>query len=119
MKPEPSPEFWAALDELVAASNIAIDRQKGGTHPRVPGLIYPLDYGHLEATRAGDGGEIDVWMGAGDRRVTACAVTVDLVKRDSEIKILIGCSQADIDTVRAFHDSGPMRVAVMVRPADR
>jgi inorganic pyrophosphatase len=116
MQPDPSPQFWTALDELVAASNLVIDRPRGGAHPRFSDLVYPLDYGHLEATRAGDGGEIDVWIGAEpSQRVTACAVTVDLLKRDSEIKVLLGCTADDIETVRGFHDSGPMRVAVLVR----
>lgn len=57
-----------------------------------------------------------MWVGAdGRREVTACAVTVDLMKRDSEIKILVGCSPDDVETIRAFYGSGPMRVALFVR----
>ena len=116
MQPEPSKEFWAALDDLVAGTDVVIDRPEGSAHPRFPDLVYPLDYGYLSGTRAGDGGEIDVWVGgAGGCDVTACAVTVDLLKRDSEIKILLGCTQDDVETVRAFHSSGPMRVAILAR----
>ncbi len=56
--------FWANLDTLVASSSICVDRPKGTAHPEYPAHIYPLDYGYLEDTRAGDGGGIDVWIGS-------------------------------------------------------
>lgn len=43
-------DFWLKLDQLVAASNLKIDRPKGTSHPRYPSFIYPLDYGYLEDT---------------------------------------------------------------------
>ncbi len=36
-----SDDFWLALDRLVAASEIIIDRPKGSAHPRYPDFIYP------------------------------------------------------------------------------
>ena len=39
-----------------------------------------------------DGGGIDVWVGSGDKKIDAIMCIVDLMKRDSEIKILIGCT---------------------------
>lgn len=56
-------EFWNALDELVANSEIVIDRPKGSAHPRFPNFIYKVDYGFLNNTTAMDGGGIDVWVG--------------------------------------------------------
>lgn len=41
---------------------LVIDRPKGSTHPNHSDLIYPLDYGYLEGTAAGDGHDIDVWL---------------------------------------------------------
>ena len=43
-------EFWNALDELVANSEIVIDRPKGTAHPKYPNFIYRLDYGYLKDT---------------------------------------------------------------------
>ena len=54
------PDFWRALDALVAGSEIVIDRPRGSAHPRYPDVIYPLDYGYLAGTRAADGDGIDV-----------------------------------------------------------
>lgn len=41
-----------------------------------------------------DGDGIDVWVGTDERKqVDAIMCIVDLMKRDSEIKILIGCTE--------------------------
>lgn len=83
-----NPAFWRACDALVRDSAIAIDRPKGTPHPRRPELIYSLDYGYLVGTTGGDGDGIDVWIGAGGgQTVTAVACTVDLFKRDAELKL--------------------------------
>jgi hypothetical protein len=58
-----SEHFWQQADDLVAASEIGIDRPRGRAHPRYPDVHYPLDYGFLAKTRAGDGSGIDVWSG--------------------------------------------------------
>ena len=88
-------EFWNFLDELIFTSEIVIDRPKGSRHPKYPDLIYPLDYGYLENTTTMDGGGIDVWKGSNGEYVDAIICTVDLTKRDSEIKILIGCTEEE------------------------
>ena len=88
-------EFWNFIDELIFTSKIVIDRPKGSRHPKYPDVIYPLDYGYLENTMAMDGGGIDVWKGSNGEYVDAIICTVDLTKRDSEIKILIGCTEEE------------------------
>jgi inorganic pyrophosphatase len=88
--------FWDMIDQLVRDSRIVIDRPKGSVHPRYPDMIYPVDYGYLENTTSMDGGGIDVWMGTtGSGRVEAIICTIDLLKRDSEIKLLIACSESE------------------------
>ena len=57
-------DFGSALDELVANSEIVIDRPKGTAHPRFPDFIYKVDYGYLNHTTSMDGGGIDVWVGS-------------------------------------------------------
>jgi len=89
----PNEAFWHVLDTLVQTSTIVIDRPRGSAHPHYPEMIYPLDYGYLQGTHGGDGAGIDVWVGKlPDQQITAIIVSVDLTKRDSEIKILLGCT---------------------------
>lgn len=110
--------FWAALDQLMASSRLVIDRPKGTAHPRYPDMIYPLDYGYLQDTTAMDGGGIDVWAGSDPARgLDAVMVTVDLVKRDSEIKLLIGCTEEEKQLVWHQHnDSESMKGMLIRRP---
>ena len=89
--------FWNDLDQLVVKHKIVIDRPKGSAHPRFDSIVYPLNYGYLEGTSAIDGNGVDVWVGSvPDPRVVGALVTVDLYKRDAEIKILVGCTEDEI-----------------------
>ena len=97
--------FWASLDELVASSKVVIDRPQGSAHPRYPSLIYPYDYGYLENTTSADGGGIDVWVGSlPDKAVTALVCTVDLRKRDTELKLLLGCTSQEAQAILSHHN---------------
>jgi inorganic pyrophosphatase len=108
--------FWQHLDTLVASHELVIDRPRGSAHPRYPDLIYPLDYGYLAGTRAADGAGIDVWVGslpAGG--VTAVLCTVDALKGDAELKLLLRCTAAEAQMLAAFHTSGDQTALLVVR----
>lgn len=108
-------EFWEYLERLIENSTIKIDRPKGSAHPRFPDLIYPLDYGYLKDTTSTDGGGLDVWVGGQiSARLEGIVCTIDLNKKDIEIKLLIGCSEADLKTIIDFHNSNAMR-AILIR----
>lgn len=112
--------FWSALQELVDGAKLVIDRPRGSSHPRYPTFVMPLDYGYLAGTGAMDGGGVDIWVGSGDRQwVSGAVCTVDLVKRDTELKILLGCSPAEMKRIEETHNSGPQRAILMVRPGER
>ena len=98
-------KFWQGMGELIVTNKIVIDRPKGKPHPHYPELIYPLDYGYIENTTASDGDGLDVWMGSlGIKTLTGILCTFDMIKRDAEIKLLLGCTQADIQTIRNFNN---------------
>ena len=100
---EDNSNFWHHLDKLIAESKIIIDRPKGSTHPRYPSYTYPLDYGYLENTTSMDGGGIDIWQGSCPaQKLDAIICTIDLNKRDSEIKLLIGCTEEE--KLQVYHD---------------
>ncbi len=100
-------DFWNYLDKLVASTRVVIDRPKGSEHPVYDEAIYPLDYGYLAGTTSSDGGGIDVWIGKdapldAAYHVNAVICTIDLIKRDTEIKILLNCSETDMLTIVNF-----------------
>ena len=108
-------DFWNALDELVSSSEIVIDRPKGTAHPKYPDFIYRVDYGYLKNTASSDGADIDVWVGSGEKRADAILCTVDLTKRDSEIKVLIGCSEEEKRAVYEAHNATPFMKGILMR----
>lgn len=112
-------QFWAMLDRLADECRVVIDRPRGSAHPRYQDMIYPLDYGYLDGTSSMDGGGIDVWLGSAGRRVTGVICTVDMLKRDSEIKLMIGCTDAEMETALALHnDSEYMKGLLIRRPGE-
>lgn len=111
-------DFWVYLDELVAGAKVVIDRPQGSRHPRMPEIVYPLDYGYLEGTTTVDGGGLDVWVGSlPHRKLVGIVCTVDFWKRDVEIKLLLGCSAEDIAKVMTHINGGPMRGILVRRDA--
>ena len=107
-------QFWSALDTLVRQSEIVIDRPRGSAHPRYPDFIYPVDYGYLKSTASMDGGGIDVWLGTGDGGVNAVICTVDLLKKDSEIKILIGCPREETAAIYEKHNDSEYMKGILI-----
>jgi inorganic pyrophosphatase len=96
--------FWQGMEQLIVTNKIIIDRPKGSPHPRYPQLIYPLDYGYLENTTASDGGGMDVWTGSlKTKTLTGILCTFDKIKRDAEIKLLIGCTNEDVQVIQNFN----------------
>jgi len=104
--------FWQEMNHLVTINAIVVDRPKGSSHPHYPEIIYPLDYGYLENTTASHGDGIDVWVGSMkiteysecDELLTGILCTFDTLKRDAEIKFLIGCTKADVELIQNFHN---------------
>jgi F420 biosynthesis protein FbiB-like protein len=112
-------DFWDFLDELVASSKVVIDHPKGSNHPRWADLIYPLDYGYLQGSKAPDGSDIDVWLGSSDARdVRSVLITVDLYKHDAEFDVLLGCSQPEQRAILEFTNQGKMRGQLLPRHPD-
>ncbi len=108
-------EFWRLIDSLVDESEIVIDRPKGTSHPHYPAFIYRVDYGYLKGTTAMDASGIDVWVGSGGKYVDAIICTVDLTKRDSEIKILIGCTEEEKHLIYLTHNETPRMKGLLIR----
>lgn len=107
--------FWRQLSQLTETHSIVIDRPRGSPHPRYPETIYPLDYGYLEETTSSDGYGIDVWLGSlsgTEKSLTGILCTFDTLKRDLEIKLLIGCTEEDAQIIQGFHrDMHPLYIA--------
>ena len=113
---EQNPQFWEAMEQLLARCPLVIDRPKGSAHPRFPQWIYPLDYGYLKGTSAMDGEGVDVWRGSNpEPGLEAILCVVDLLKGDTEIKLLVGCTEEEQETVFRFQNRPPEMLALLIR----
>lgn len=109
-------EFWLYLDHLAAECPIEVDRPKGSSHPRFPEMIYPLDYGFLAGSTTVDGGGVDCWRGTQiEPKVVGAVLSVDLLKRDAEIKLLLGCDEGEIQLILNFMNRHQMRAMFLPR----
>jgi inorganic pyrophosphatase len=88
-------------------------------HPRYPSLVYPFDYGYLKGSASdGDGTGIEVWRGSADAdRIVAVACTVDLVKCDSEIKVLVACTEEEMEIINRVHIENGFVKGILLRRA--
>ncbi len=62
-----------------------------------------------------DGTGIDIWVGSAEKKIDAVICTVDLMKKDSEIKILIGCTEEEKAIVYETHNETEFMKGVLVR----
>ncbi|MCX6647801.1 MAG: inorganic pyrophosphatase [Candidatus Bathyarchaeota archaeon] len=108
--------FWVNLDRLVAESRVIVDNPRGTHDGDSSTFVYPVDYGYLEGTSSMDGEGIDVFVGSDPgQMVDAIVCTVDLVKRDSEIKVLIGCTEEEKQAIMGLYEVFPPMCGVLVR----
>lgn len=110
-------EFWDLADQLFKTHKIIIDRPKGSHHPKYSDYIYPLDYGFLEGTKSGDNAGIDIWIGtSSEKKVNAVISSIDAIKGDSEIKLLYGCTETEIELIYEDHNrSSGMKGLLSIR----
>lgn len=109
-------DFWTALDELISSSEIIIDRPKGTSHPKYPNFLYKVDYGYLKNTASMDGNGIDVWVGTdSQKQADAIMCILDLTKKDSEIKILIGCTEEEKEIVYQTHNETEFMKGILIK----
>ena len=108
--------FWQRLDALLQRCEIVVDRPKGSHHPHFYEIVYMLDYGYLAGTSSNDGEGIDVWLGSDSaRQLDAVICTVDLDKGDAEMKLMVGCTEAEKQHIEKFYNEWPDMGAQIVR----
>ncbi len=109
-------DFWTRLDELLAQNEIIIDRPEGTRHPKYPAIIYPFDYGYLRSTSGGDGNEIDVCRGSlSGNHLVGVICTVDTVKKDAEVKLLVDCTDEEITLIDWFYNANQFMSGIIIR----
>ena len=107
--------YWDILDEFIKSNKLVIDRKKGTTHPKYENMIYPVDYGFIANTKSMDGGGIDIFIGEEkEKKINGIICIADRIKNDSEIKIIYGCSEEEIEVVLYFLNNSDYMKAIFI-----
>ena len=107
--------FWNYLDKIVLENEIIIDMKKGTKHPKYENLVYVVDYGYIKNTKSMDNGGIDIFVGSNpNKKIDAILCVIDLVKSDSEIKILLGCTEKEKMEIYDFLNNSVYMKAILV-----
>ncbi len=69
----------------------------------------------MKNTASMDGDGIDVWVSTDEKKIDAIICIVDLMKRDSEIKILIGCTEEEKKLIYETHNETPYMKGILIR----
>ncbi|MCH4886147.1 inorganic pyrophosphatase [Acidaminobacter sp. JC074] len=66
---------------------VIIDRPLGKPHPRHKDMIYPVNYGYLENTVAGDGHELDAYvLGPKEAVESFKGIVIAIVYREDDVE---------------------------------
>ena len=107
--------FWEYLEKLVRENEIIIDRPKGTKHPKYSGMVYVVDYGYIKGTTSMDNGGIDVFVGTDPgKKIDSLICTIDMKKKDSEIKILMGCTKDEKTAIFNFLNNSEFMKAIVI-----
>lgn len=108
--------FWQKMDTLLLSSTCKIDHEKGTSHPVYANLIYPVDYGYLQDTIGTDTQPIHVFRGKkAAMNVGAIVVSADILKKDCEVKLLVGCDEEEMLAILEFLNQTQFQKTILVQ----
>lgn len=108
--------FWQKIDTLYLSSKLEKIREKGEKHPEYGNLVYPVEYGRLKDTHTPDNEGIMVFKGSEkSNSVVAIIIAADILKKDLEAKLLVGCSQEEEDHILRFLNQTDYQKTILVR----
>ena len=114
MELENNAYFWQKLDTLYLSSDLVIDRPKGTCHPMYSNLVYPVDYGHLKDLM--DSEHIACYKGTKFvSGVDALVVCADILNKDIEVKLLVGCTEKEEEDILSFLNQTDFQKSIIIR----
>ncbi len=96
---------WSGWEALIEENGLTIDRPRGIQHPDFPEIIYPMDYGYVNGTLAGDGREVDAFVGtaaSGLVGLVGLILTCDHRRGKREAKLLYRCTPREVYLANGF-----------------
>ena len=103
--------FWQKIDSLVLSTHVVISQEQGTHHPKYLNMVYPVNYGYLADTD-----EIKVFKGSLKKSsIDAVMIVGDILKRDLEVKLLLGCTPEEELEILRFINQTDYQKGILVR----
>jgi inorganic pyrophosphatase len=108
--------FWQKIDSLYLSSTVVITKEIGSTHANYTNLVYPVRYGYLADTLSQDDQGISIYKGSQSAHtVNAILVAADILKKDIEVKLLVGCTDDEEAKILRFVNQTEYQKTILVR----
>jgi inorganic pyrophosphatase len=79
-------------------------------------LVYPVSYGYLEDTFNQEQEGIAVYRGSGSASsISTIVIAADILKKDIDVKLLVGCTQAEEEEILRFLNQTDFQKTILVR----
>ena len=74
-----------------------------------------MDYGFLTDTLGSDQAPIDIFVGSKESNsVSALAISADVLKKDCEVKLLLGCTEEETLSILEFLNQTEFQKAILI-----
>lgn len=108
--------FWQKVDTLYFSSKMVIAYEKGQAHKDFKNLIYPVPYGYLSDLVDDKDLGIAIFKGSlATNTVSALIIAADVLKKDLEPKLLIGCTENEEMDILHFLNQTDLQKTILVR----
>lgn len=110
--------FWQKIDTIFFSNKLVITKKKDEKHAVYKNLIYPVDYGTLDDTLPDNAG-ICVFKGSlKASAVDSVVIAADILKKDIEVKLLIGCTEDEELRILQFLNQTEFQKGILIRRGD-
>lgn len=106
--------FWQKVDTLLFSSKIEITKNKNDVHNEFTNLKYPVAYGYLKSEDT-TVKPINLYLGEHGHSVEAIIITVDILKKDMDIKLLFGCNKEEVLLILYFLNQTDFHKTVLIK----
>ena len=107
--------FWQKLDALFLSGDFKVLYKKGSNHPKIHGLVFPCDYGHIETLTDEGQTSMRVMKSMASNKVQAIVVCANLLDKDVNVVALVGLSEKEEEDVLSFLNQNDFQKTVIVR----
>lgn len=108
--------FWQKLDTLILSGSRERLAEAGEPSPDYPRLVYPTEYAKIGEVSENGGTPLYCFIGSQkEKRASALIVQADILERELLVKVLIGCTEDEIERIIKFINAAEFQKAILIR----